>query len=172
MSETISPPTEAVVAGVIWREWPSCLSQARWNHHCKSLQCWTPWNANVHRKFVRKHPAMVSRHGVLMLHDITRPHVTQRMVQALPELQYETIPHPSSFRSWINHIFFSLNFTSSSPFYFTISYCIQILNFNSFFQDFPLFSFQHWHFMFPFLILFSLFCSCFLVLSSISIFAQ
>ena len=36
---------------------------------------------------------MVNRHGVLMLHDNTHPHVAQRTVQTLHELQYETLPH-------------------------------------------------------------------------------
>lgn len=46
------------------------------------------------RKLVRKHPAMVNRHGVLILHDNARPHVAERKLQALHELQYETLPYP------------------------------------------------------------------------------
>ena len=48
----------------------------------------------MYRKLVRKHLAMVNRHGVLMLHDKAHPHIAQRTVQALHELQYETLPYP------------------------------------------------------------------------------
>ena len=38
---------EGVVAGMVVYDgrYPSCLSQTRWNLHCRSFQWWTPWNA-------------------------------------------------------------------------------------------------------------------------------
>jgi len=32
--------------GCLWWEWPSRFSQERWNHRCRSLECWTPCNAS------------------------------------------------------------------------------------------------------------------------------
>jgi len=48
----------------------------------------------THHTLVPKHPAMINRHSFLMMHDNTRPYVAQRTVQALHELQYETLSQP------------------------------------------------------------------------------
>lgn len=43
----------------------------------------------MHEKLNRKQPALVDRHGVLVLHDNTRLHVLHQTVQRLHELEYE-----------------------------------------------------------------------------------
>ncbi|XGW24690.1 hypothetical protein V3C99_006269, partial [Haemonchus contortus] len=39
-------------------------------------------------------PALVSRHGLLLLHDNAQPHVSRIVFQKLNELRIEALPHP------------------------------------------------------------------------------
>ncbi|RLU17526.1 hypothetical protein DMN91_009761 [Ooceraea biroi] len=39
-------------------------------------------------------PALVNRHGVLLLHDNAKPHVAKKTIKKLSELNIEVLPHP------------------------------------------------------------------------------
>lgn len=49
----------------------------------------------MHRKLIIKHPAMTNRHGVILLHDNARPHISKVTLNKLKDLKYETLPHPA-----------------------------------------------------------------------------
>ncbi|XP_065506600.1 histone-lysine N-methyltransferase SETMAR-like [Caloenas nicobarica] len=48
----------------------------------------------MHQKLQCLQPALDSRKGPILLHDNTRPHVTQPALRQLHELGYEVLPHP------------------------------------------------------------------------------
>ena len=41
-----------------------------------------------------KHPALVNRKGLILLHDNAQLHIAKPILQKLNELGYETLPHP------------------------------------------------------------------------------
>jgi len=56
--------------------------------YCAELQ-------QMHEKLCKQQPALVNRHGILLLHDNARPHISQKTVLKLHQLEYETLPHPA-----------------------------------------------------------------------------
>lgn len=55
--------------------------------YCRQLEA-------MHTKLIEKQPALVNRHGVILLHDNARPHVSVQTVNFTNELGYEILPHP------------------------------------------------------------------------------
>ncbi|XP_067204397.1 histone-lysine N-methyltransferase SETMAR-like [Linepithema humile] len=49
----------------------------------------------MYQKLRAQQPALVNRHGALLLHDNTKPHIAKKTVKKLDELKFEVLPHPS-----------------------------------------------------------------------------
>lgn len=54
--------------------------------YCTELQ-------QMHNKLLRKQPTLVNRHGAILFHDNTRPHVLRTTVQKRHQLNYGTLLH-------------------------------------------------------------------------------
>ncbi|CAK9801736.1 Histone-lysine N-methyltransferase SETMAR [Anthophora plagiata] len=48
----------------------------------------------MHEKLMKKQPALLNRHGAILLHDNARPHKASITDDKLTSLQYEILPHP------------------------------------------------------------------------------
>ena len=58
--------------------------------------------ADMHAFLQKRRPALVNRHGPILLHDNARPHVARLTVQKLTNLGYETLPHPPYSSDWLS----------------------------------------------------------------------